>query len=85
MTMSRWRTTAAFSGGWRASGQESCSCLGMQEWSRVLRRCLRQDNMIILAAPALEKSQQGMVGHWFEIKKKNKKVDARSAIKMDHF
>lgn len=29
------------------------------------------------------KSQQGMVDHWFKTKKK--KVDARSAIKMDHF
>lgn len=56
-----------------ASGQGSCSRLGMKEWSRVLWRCLHQDNMIKLAAPALEKSQQGMVGYWFEIKKRTRK------------
>lgn len=54
------------------SGQESCPCLGMKEWGRVLWRCLHQDNMIILAAPALEKPQQGMVDHWFKIKRTGK-------------
>lgn len=41
-------------------------------------RCLHQDKRIILAAPALEIPQEGMIGLLVQ-EKRNKQVEARSA------